>query len=82
MKVCDVDVIATNEQFVRMKIYDGDLTADLAYQELLSLEKAQAKAAREFAQNQYDRLSAKYSEACAEIRRLEAVLKTVTQRTP
>lgn len=38
--------IASNEEYVRLRIYEGDLEADQATKELLRLEKCQHEAAR------------------------------------
>lgn len=40
-KAKEVGTVASNEEFVRMRIYDGDLKIDDAADELLRLERAQ-----------------------------------------
>ena len=44
MKSTSVDYITSNEQHVRMMIYDGDLPLDQAKDELLRIERAQRAA--------------------------------------
>lgn len=44
MKSTTVETITSNEQHVRMRIFDGDLPANEAYQALLELEHSQRKA--------------------------------------
>lgn len=46
MKSTAVDYITSNEQHVRMQIFDGDLKIDDAAAELLRLERAQHDATR------------------------------------
>lgn len=41
MKSRFVDTITTNEEHVRMRIFDGDLPIDAAAAELLRIERAQ-----------------------------------------
>lgn len=56
MKTKLVDTITSNEEHVRMKIYDGELTPDKAYQELLRIEQEQRKSDRFFAEERVKRL--------------------------
>lgn len=44
MKSTSVDHITSNEQLVRMMIFDGDLPVDQAKDELLRIEREQHKA--------------------------------------
>ncbi len=46
MKSCSVDYITSNEQHVRMMIFDGNLNIDDAAAELLRIERAQHDATR------------------------------------
>lgn len=46
MKSRSVDYITSNEQHVRMQIFDGDLKIDDAAAELLRIERAQHDATR------------------------------------
>lgn len=41
MKTRTVETVSSNEEFVRMRIFDGDLPADAATAELLRLERLQ-----------------------------------------
>ena len=41
MKTRTVETVTTNEEHVRMRVFDGDLPADEATAELLRLERAQ-----------------------------------------
>lgn len=43
MKSKEVMTITSNEEYVRMRIYDGDLRIDDAAAELLRIERAQKK---------------------------------------
>ncbi len=46
MKTKDVDFITSNEQHVRMRIFDGSLALSEAGAELLRIEKAQHECTR------------------------------------
>jgi hypothetical protein len=46
MKSRLIDTIASNEDSVRMRIFDGDLPADEATAELLRIERAQHEVTR------------------------------------
>lgn len=46
MKTKLVDTVVGNEEFVRMRIYDGDLQINEAAEELLRLERCQRQAER------------------------------------
>ncbi len=47
MKSRSVETVTSNEAFVRMRIYDGDLPIDEAGAELLRIERAQHAAERQ-----------------------------------
>lgn len=67
----EVSTITSNEQHVRMRIYDGALPADQAYQKLLELERAQHEATRR-------RLDHIQAVAHADIMALRAALEKIS----
>jgi len=63
MKTKDVKTVTSNEDYVRLRIFDGDLQVSNAGAELLRIERAQHNETRR-----------KLEEAHAELRLLKAML--------
>lgn len=58
MKTKLVETITNDEEFIRMRIYDGELNVDQAAEELIRLARAQRDAAIQLADVRLDRLRA------------------------
>jgi hypothetical protein len=57
MKSKEVTTVTSNEEFVRLRIYDGELPADAGMRELLRLERAQHEATRRRLAEANDRIA-------------------------
>lgn len=57
MKTKLVDTVVGNEEYVRLRIFDGEFTPDNAYEELLRIEKEQRKSDRFFYEERIDYLN-------------------------
>lgn len=57
MKTKLVDSVVSNEEQVRLRIYDGEFTPDNAYQELLRIEQEQHKSTKFWYELRIEQLS-------------------------
>ena len=57
MKTTTVQTITSNSEFVRLRIYDGEIPPDAYHQEMLALERHQWASERARLNAQIDRLS-------------------------
>jgi len=59
MKSTTVDTVTSNETYVRMRVFDGDLQISEAGEELLRIERCQHEATRRRLREAQDRLAAR-----------------------
>ncbi len=57
MRSKTVETVTSNEDYVRLRIFEGDLPASEAVAELLRLERAQHKETRRLLANALDRIA-------------------------